>query len=184
MNTRLTALDPSAAQGKAHDLLAGVQKTLGMTPNMMRTMAHSPAVLDAYLAFNSTLAKGMLNGKTREQLALAIAETNDCGYCASAHTALGKMAGLTAAQAADALHGRGLDTKSTAAIALARQIINDRGAVSDEDLAAARAAGLSDGEIAEVAAHVALNIFTNYFNRLASTEIDFPIVQTGMAAVE
>ncbi len=183
MNPRLVAVDPSVAQGKAKDLLAGVQKTLGMTPNMMRTMAHSPAVLESYTLFNGTLAKGMLNAKTREQLALAIAETNDCAYCASAHTALGKMTGLTEQQSADALRGRGIDAKATAAIILARQIINDRGAVSDDDLNAARAAGLTDGEIAEVVAHVALNIFTNYFNRLASTVIDFPVVGTGMAAV-
>lgn len=93
------------------------------------------------------------------------------------------MAGLTEAQTADALRGRGIDSKATAAIALARQIITDRGAVSDDDLSAARAAGLTDGEIAEVVAHVALNIFTNYFNRLANTVIDFPVVATGMAAV-
>jgi uncharacterized peroxidase-related enzyme len=183
MTARITAIDPSNAQGKARDLLGGVQKKLGMTPNMMRTMAQSPAVLEGYLSFNGALAGGMLNAKTREQLALALAEINDCGYCASAHTALGKMAGLTAEQAANALRARGTDAKASAAIRLARQIFEQRGAVSNAELTAAHAAGLSDPEIAEVVAHVALNIFTNYFNRLAETEIDFPVVKTGMAPV-
>lgn len=179
MTTRLSALDPSDAKGKAKELLEAVQRKLGKTPNMMRTMAQSPAVLEGYLSLNSALAGGALDAKCREQLALAIAETNDCGYCASAHTALGKMAGLSAEQAAAARHGRGTDLKTTAAIRLARDVIEARGAVGDESLLAARSAGLGDPEIAEVVAHVALNIFTNYFNRLASTEIDFAVVKIG-----
>ena len=179
--TRLTALDPSATSGKARQLLDAVQKKLGMAPNMMRTMAQSPAVLDGYLAFNTALAGGDLDAKTHEQLALAIAQTNDCAYCASAHTALGKMAGLTPDQTVAARRGQGTDPKTSAAINLARAIIEQRGAVSDDDLASAHAAGLGEPEIAEVVAHVALNIFTNYFNRLAATAIDFPIVNTSAA---
>jgi len=48
--------------------------------------------------------------------------------------------------------------------------------VTDRDLDAVRAAGFDDGVIAEVVAHVALNIFTNYLNHVAGTDIDFPKV--------
>jgi uncharacterized peroxidase-related enzyme len=169
MGARLTAIDPATAQGKARELLDGVQRKLGLTPNMMRTMAHSPAALEAYLAFSGALAGGALPAKFREQLALAIAEANGCGYCAAAHTALGRMAGLTDEQAAAARRGEGTDAKVGAAIRLARSVLGRRGDVGDADLAAARAAGLGDAEIA------------NYFNQLARTEIDFPKVEPGTA---
>jgi alkylhydroperoxidase family enzyme len=90
-------------------------------------------------------------------------------------------AGLTSDQAAGALTGKGTDPKTTAALRLAEQIVQTRGDVSDQELVAARAAGLGDAEIAEVAAHVALNTYTNYLNRLARTEIDFPKVTTARA---
>jgi uncharacterized peroxidase-related enzyme len=181
MTTRLTPVDPANASGPVKGLFDAIQKKLGVTPNMMRTMAQSPAVLEAYLAFNSALGGpgAALSAKTREELALAIAATNSCDYCASAHTALGKMAGLTADQAGAALRGVGTDATATAALRLARSIIDTKGDVSDQDLAAARTAGLREPEIAEVVAHVALNIFTNYFNRLARTNIDFPKVSVG-----
>src|SRR5262245_7274389 len=181
MSTRLTAINPANARGEAKELLDALQKKLGKVPNMMRTMAQSPPVLKGYLALHGALAGGVLGTKLGEELALAVAEVNECGYCASAHTALGKMAGLTADQATAALHGRGTDARASAALRLARQVVDSRGDVGDEDLAAARAAGLGEPEIAEVVAHVALNVFTNYFNRLAATEIDFPKVDVTAA---
>jgi uncharacterized peroxidase-related enzyme len=181
MSARLAPVDPKTSKGKTRDLLDAVQRQLGVTPNMMRTMAQSPAVLDGYLALATALAHGALPPPAREQLALAVAEVNGCTYCASAHTLLGQRAGLTAAQADAARHGRGADPKSAAALALARSIVATRGNVKDADLSAARAAGLTDAEIAEVVAHVGLNVFTNYFNQVASTELDFPRVDTATA---
>ena len=46
--------------------------------------------------------------------------------------------------------------------------------LSDADEAALREHGFSEGEIAEIIANVALNVFTNYFNVAADVEIDFP----------
>ena len=177
MTPRLSPVDPAKASGKARELLDAVQRKLGITPNMMRTMANSPAVLDAYLSFAGALARGALSAKNSEQIALAVASANDCGYCAAAHTALGKMSGLSPEQISSARRGQSNDPKTNATLRLARQIVTTRGQISDADLASARSAGLSDGEIAEVVAHTALNIFTNYFNRLAATEIDFPPVE-------
>ncbi len=176
MSARLTPVDPATTQGKSKELLEVVNKSLRMTPNMMRTMAQSPAALEAYLAFSGALSHGVLPAPLREQLALTVAETNGCDYCAAAHSALGKMAGLKPEQISAARFGHATDPKSEAAMRLAMQIVEQRGAVSDSELAAARSAGLGEPEIAEVVAHVALNVFTNYFNRLAETEIDFPKV--------
>ncbi len=174
---RFTAVDPQAADAKARPLLAAVQQMLGVTPNMMRTMAERPAVLDGYLALSGALAKGRLGRRLGEQVALAVAEDNGCGYCAAAHTALGKGAGLSDADVAAARDGTATDPRAAAALAFAREVVSARGHVGDVDVQAARAAGLDDGDLGEVVAHVALNVFTNYFNSVAGTEVDFPAVR-------
>jgi uncharacterized peroxidase-related enzyme len=177
MAARITPVNVASAQPKAKELLEAVQKKIGMTPNMMRTMAQSPAVLEGYLSFSGALSHGVLPAKVREELALFVGQINQCDYCVAAHTTLGKMAGLQADQLINARHGLAKgEAETQAALKFAETIVETRGAVSDGDLAATRAAGLDDAKIAEVVAHVALNIFTNYFNRVAQTEVDFPKV--------
>ena len=173
---RIRPIDPASATGKSRDLRAAVQKKLGMTPNMMRAMASSPAVLQAYLDFSGALAGGALSAKAREQLAITVADANRCDYCLAAHHAIGKGVGLSPRDLEAARSARADDPKTAAVLALARGIAEQRGDVSDAEIADARAAGLGDGEIAEVVAGVALNVFTNWFNHVAQTEIDFPPV--------
>jgi uncharacterized peroxidase-related enzyme len=175
---RLKSLTTDEANGKSQKLLAGVEKKLGMVPNIMRTMANSPAVLDAYLGFSSALAQGDLPGKLRESIALAVGEANACQYCVSAHAALGRGAGLSDQDIADSRRGSSSDRRSSAALAFARKIVAERGRATDEDLATLRDAGFNDGAIAEIVANVAINLFTNYFNHVAETEIDFPEAKT------
>jgi uncharacterized peroxidase-related enzyme len=172
--SRLTNINPDQATGKAKELLDGVQAKLGMTPNMMRAMAASPAVLDAYLQFSGALGKGGLSAKVREQIALAVGQANRCEYCLAAHSAIGKMVGLTAEQIGDSRIGTAVDARTAATLRLSQRIVETRGVVTDADLAAARGADLNDGAIAEIVANVALNIFTNYFNHVAATDVDFP----------
>jgi AhpD family alkylhydroperoxidase len=118
----------------------------------------------------------------REQIALISAEVNGCAYCASAHTAIGKMVGLGEDAILAARRGRSIDERTDAALKFARNLIVSRGEVSDADVRAVKDAGFSDGEVGELVANVALNIFTNYFNTIAETDIDFPKVQIGEAA--
>ena len=137
-------------------------------------MANSPAVLDGYLQLSTALGKGKLSARTREQIALAVSQENGCDYCLAAHTAIGKMVGLTADQIRDSRLGTAVDPKPDALVRFARKVNESRGRVSDRDIAEVREAGLDDGAIAEVVAQVALNVFTNYFNNVAETDIDFP----------
>lgn len=180
--SRLLTVDPAAATGKSKELLTAVQAKLGLTPNMTRVMANSPAVLESYLAFSGALAGGLLHAKLREQLALITAQANHCDYCLSAHTAIGKMVGLNSEQILEARKGESSSPKTTAALTFAARVLDAKGEITDSDLAAVRAAGFSDGEIAEIIAHVALNVFTNYFNIAADVEIDFPKVSSSEAA--
>ena len=172
--SRIPTVNPEQATGKALELLSGVQAKLGMTPNLMRAMANSPAVLDGYLQFSGALGRGELSAKTREQIALAVAQANSCDYCLSAHSAIGKTVGLTTEQVRDARQGAAVDSKSNAILKVTTQLVEQRGLVSDSDLSAARNAGVTDAEITEIVANTALNLFTNYFNHVAETEVDFP----------
>ena len=179
---RLQAINPDTATGKAKDLLEGIQSKLGFTPNLARTMANSPAVLQGYLNFAAALGKGTLSPKLREQIALIVGETNDCHYCRAAHTAIAKTVGLSEEVILDSRRGESTDSKVAAALEFSRKLVADRGWVSDEDVRKVRRAGYSDGEIAEIVASVALNMFTNYFNHVAETEVDFPPVPELAAA--
>jgi uncharacterized peroxidase-related enzyme len=174
---RLTTIQPTEATGRTKELLEGVQRKLGVTPNMMKTMANSPAVLEGYLNFSGALAKGALSGGVREQIALTVAETNRCAYCLSAHTALGKGAGLSDSELSAARTAESADPKTTAALVFARTVTQSGGRIADADMEAIRAAGYTEGEIAEVLAAVALNVFTNYFNIAAQVEVDFPPIE-------
>lgn len=180
--TRIAPIDPITATGPAKQLLDGVQKALGITPNLMKTLAHSPAALDGYLSLNKALAGGTLDAKFREQLAIATAQANGCDYCLSAHTAIGRGAGLDASALSAARKAEASDTKAAAGLRFSREILSSRGQVSDDSLAHVRQAGFNDAEITEIVAHVALNVLTNYFNNVAQTEVDFPKVSAAAGA--
>ncbi len=173
---RLKAVNPETASGKAKELLDAVQDKLGMTPNLIRTMAGSPAVLEAYLGLTGGLAGGVLSAKLRERIALTVSEANGCHYCLAAHSAVGKMVGLSEEDIADSRQGVSPDSKVDAALRFARLLVERRGWADDGDVSRLRAAGYEDGEIAEIIANVALSMFTNYFNHVAETTLDFPEV--------
>ena len=177
---RINAIDPAEATGKTKKLLDGVQAKLGMTPNLMKTLASAPAALEAYLSFGAALGTGTLDAKFREQISIAVAQANSCEYCLSAHSTIGKMVGLTPEEIAGSRESHAGDAKRNAGLQLAQAIVVQRGEVSDAALANARTAGYTDGEITEIVANVAVNIFTNYFNLVARTEVDFPRVSLSM----
>lgn len=181
---RIKPVDPAEAQGKAKTLLDGIQKSMGMTPNLMRSLANSPAALEAYLGLMSSLGGTSIDGKTRESIALATSGINGCEYCSSAHTAIGKMQGLSAEEAQENLYGRSSDADRGAVLRFARAVVEKRGWVDDLDLKRARQAGLGDREITEIVTIVAATIFTNYFNHVAQTVVDFPLVSIDASKLE
>lgn len=179
---RISAVNPAEATGRAKQLLDGVQARIGMTPNLMKTLASGPAALEAYLNFGAALATGNLDAKFREQIALAVAQANSCEYCLAAHSAIGKMVGLKPEEIAASRGAHSDDPKRDAGLHFVQALVVERGMVSDQDLAQVKAAGYTDGDIAEMVANVAVNIFTNYFNHVARTGVDFPKVDVKLAA--
>ena len=77
-----------AAPAASQPLLDAVEKQLGVVPNLFRLVALSPAALQGFLGLNGALGKA-LDVRTRERIAIAVAQVNGCDYCLSAHTYLG-----------------------------------------------------------------------------------------------
>jgi len=171
------------APEKAQPLLNAVNAQLGSVPNMFRLISTSPQALEGYLGMSGALGKGALPAATRERIALAVAEINGCNYCLSAHTYLGKnLAKLDDAEITANRSGASNDPKADAAVRFAAKVAAARGHIAEADFAAVRLAGYSDAQIVEIVQHVALNTWTNYFNEVFQTEIDFPAVEARKAA--
>jgi uncharacterized peroxidase-related enzyme len=168
------------SDSQAQQLLDVVRGELGLTPNMMKTMAHSPATLEGYLNFSGALANGTLHPQLREQIALAVAQANRCEYSLAAHAALGRKAGLTEDQILASREARAADARTDAALKFVRDLVISRGDLLAENLHRLRDLDYRDGEIVEIVALAALNIFGNYFNRVAGTELDFPRAGVGL----
>jgi uncharacterized peroxidase-related enzyme len=163
-------------------ILDAVHKQLGVVPNMFRLIAASPAALQGFTGNNGALAR-TLDVKTRERIALAVAQVNGCDYCLSAHSYLGlNLAKITPEEIALNRKGESGDAKADAAVRFAAKVVRERGKVSDGDIKAVRDAGFSDGQIVEIIAVTAENIFTNLLNVVAQTDIDFPVVHAAEAA--
>ena len=158
--------------------LAAVQKSLGSVPNLFRLVANSPAALQGYLDVNAAVGSSSLGVKTAERIALAVAESNGCDYCLSAHSYLGRhVAKLDDAEMTANRNGTSNDIKAAAAVRFAKQVVDLRGHVSQAQFEAVKKAGFDDAAIVEIVLAVALNTFTNYINEVAITEIDFPVVE-------
>jgi uncharacterized peroxidase-related enzyme len=180
--SRIAIPAPEAVPAASQPVLGAVAQQLGRVPNLFRLVALSPAALQGYTAFSAALGKA-LDLKTRERIALAVAEVNGCGYCLSAHTYLGQnLAKLSEAETALNRRGVSSDARAGAAMRFAVQVAKARGKVADADIAAVRAAGYSDAQIVEIVAVVAENVLTNLMNNVADTDIDFPVVAVAAAA--
>jgi uncharacterized peroxidase-related enzyme len=163
-------------------ILDRVNQQLGVVPNMFRLIASSPASLQGFIANNGALAKA-LDLKTRERIALAVAQLNGCDYCLSAHSYLGlNLAKITPEEVLLNRKGQSGDAKANAALTFATKIVRERGHVAAADIEAVRDAGYSDPEIVEILAVTAENIFTNLLNVVAETDIDFPVVKASELA--
>lgn len=180
MTARIPPVDPERADAQTLPLFEAVKTKMGKVPNMMKTMAHSPALLESYLSFSGSLNKGVLPEVVRQQIALFVSQENGCEYCVSAHSMIGRHAGLTREQTVLARQGHAEDAKQQAVLDLVQSILDWRGDVTAEQFAAAQEAGLSEAEIVEVVGHVALTTFTNYFNQLSHAVVDFPRVSLNL----
>jgi AhpD family alkylhydroperoxidase len=176
--TGLPLIEPETADGETADLLAAAQRVLGITSNLVRALANSPAALRAYLGFSGALRGGSLPPAVCEQIALLVAQQAACDYCLSAHSYTGtRLTGLSQPEAARARRGEASEPLAASALAFGAAVLRGGGRVTDVELATARRGGLTDGQLAEVVAHVALGMFASYFAEAARVDIDWPLVR-------
>jgi uncharacterized peroxidase-related enzyme len=173
---RIQPVEPDQAHSKAKELLEAVNAKLGVTPNMTKAMAASPATLEGYVALSGALAAGSMSAAVAERIALGVAERNGCSYCLSAHSYLAeRVAKVDGAEIERARHFESEDGHAAAALRFARAVLDNRGG-SGADVEAARRAGLTDPQLADIVGLVAVNVFTNYFNKTFDVDVDFPRV--------
>ena len=103
---------------------------------------------------------------------LTIAEINGARYCLSAHYALARKIGLDPNEIRAARRATSADLQTRAMLRFAQSVALQRGEISDTDFQALRQAGFTDALITEIISHIGLNIFTNYFNSIARTDVD------------
>jgi uncharacterized peroxidase-related enzyme len=180
--TTIAPLDIAAADPATAATLKAVKAKIGMVPNLYATLAKAPAALNALLQINEAIGGGRLNAKEREIVALATSQANTCQYCLSAHTLLGKNAGLTLEQTLAVRAGNGPTSRESAIARFAKSLVERRGHLGPDALRSYADAGLSEGDLLEIVANVAATTLTNYANNIAGTQIDFPVVDVAIAA--
>lgn len=174
--SRLSIPARDDAPDASKPILDAVAKQLGSVPNLFRLIATSPAALSGFAALDAANAK-TLDLKTRNAIALAVAQVNGCDYCLSAHTYVGiNFAKISPAEATLNRAGQSATTKTAAAARFAADLVEARGKVSNAQIEAVRAAGYSDAQIVEIVSVAVQNVFTNLLNNVAQTDIDFPVV--------
>jgi uncharacterized peroxidase-related enzyme len=169
-------INTATAAPASQEMLKQIHAAFGATPNMFKVVSNSPAALKSMWGSFGALGTGTLGAKLGEQIAVAVANRNRCEYCLAAHTVLGQNAGVSGLDMSAAQVGKSADPKTQAALTFALKIVEQRAAISQADVEAIRAAGFNDGEIVEIMAHVALNLFTNYVNVAFNVPVDFPKV--------
>jgi len=174
--SRINTVTQATADAEQKPLLEAIQGKLGIVPNFLGVFANSPDALKAFLGLHAITETGNLDHQTGERIALAIAQGNDCEYCLSAHTAIGRKAGLSSDEMNANRAGTSQDTKAAAAVVFAKALNDNLGNVTQAELNAVREAGYGDAEIIEIITHVGMNILTNMVGKASQVDIDFPKV--------
>lgn len=180
--TRINLAVPAQTSGPIRSQLDEINSAFGVVPNMFRAVGNSEAALASMWGSFGALGSGRVSARLGEEIAVAIANYNKCEYCLAAHTVLGQKAGATATEMSAAQEGRSSIPQSQAALTFALDVVANRGQVETSSVQSLRDAGFDDGEIVEIVAHIALNLFTNYINVALDVPVDFPSVKLKSAA--
>jgi uncharacterized peroxidase-related enzyme len=180
--SRINVVENQDANQEQAELYTSITEALGSVPNFLKVFANSPSALKAFLGLHGIAGEGSLDPQTRERIALTLAEQNSCQYCVSAHTAIGRKAGLDNEEIESNRAGTSEDLKAAAAVTFARSLVEHTGDVTNAEIQAVRDAGYSDSDIVEIITHVGMNILTNILAKASRVEIDFPKVELKKAA--
>ncbi|MCD0501652.1 carboxymuconolactone decarboxylase family protein [Bordetella petrii] len=178
--SRITIPAIESATGATADVYAQVRKVAGgSVPNLFAALGYlAPTALAAVLNAEGALASSSLSKQDLETIKLLVSGQTGCHYCVAAHNMLGKMVGLPADALRAIRTGQPTgDAKRDALVRFVLNLQNTSGTISEDEFAAIRGAGYTDTQLAEISLAIALTIFTNTFNRINDTDVDFPPVQ-------
>ncbi|RDU97634.1 carboxymuconolactone decarboxylase family protein [Trinickia dinghuensis] len=175
--SRLPAVPAEETSDASRALFDRIRKAVGKVPNAYALIgSYSPAALELSLKGDAVLAGGTLTKTEIESIRIAVSALNGCDYCVAAHTMVGKMAGLPPEALRQLRTGEPTgDARRDALVTFARTVAGTRGTVDESVLAAVREAGYSPAQVTEALLAISLISFTNLFNRVNDTDIDFPI---------
>jgi uncharacterized peroxidase-related enzyme len=176
--SRLSIPNLESDTGPSGLVYAQIKKAIGSVPKTFAAIAaHGPAALKSVLAADAVLAGGTLPKRDQEVIKLAISAAAGCDYCVAAHSYLAQLAGVKPDALKQIRESQPTgDAKRDALIHFVRKLAQTSGTVSNEDFAAIKAAGYTDAQLVEISLAFATTVFTNVFNRINDTEIDFPAV--------
>jgi uncharacterized peroxidase-related enzyme len=177
--SRITVPNVASATGATAEVYAQVKKAAGSIPNLFATVgALSPEVLKTILNAEGVLASGTLSKEEVETIKVLVSELTGCDYCVAAHTMLGKMTGLSPETLKQIRAGEPTgDARRDALVRFVQNLQQTSGTISADEFAAIKAAGYSDAQLAEITLAITLTIFTNTFNRINDTDLDFPPIK-------
>jgi uncharacterized peroxidase-related enzyme len=176
--SRLSVPNLEFDTGPSGQVYAQIKTGIGSVPKTFAAIAaHGPAALKSILAADAVLAAGTLTKRDQEVIKLVISAAGGCDYCVAAHSYLAKLVGMKPEALKQIREGQPTgDAKRDALVGFVRKLAQSSGTVSAEDFAAIKAAGYSDAQLVEISLAFATTVFTNVFNRINDTEIDFPAV--------
>ena len=173
--SRIQPVKEEQASDSVKEMYQNLKKALGRVPNIFLNMGNSDAVLSAFMKLNECAEHTSLPQELREQIALVIAQTNRCDYCLSAHSAIAKSLGIQEPMILQARKGEAPNKKATAILQFVKQCVEKKGTLDDREVQALKTEGVTDKELVEIILLLTLNMFTNYFNKITGTDVDFPL---------
>ncbi|WP_276168725.1 carboxymuconolactone decarboxylase family protein [Zobellia alginiliquefaciens] len=151
-----------------------LEKAVGFVPNLYATYAYSENALANYLALSS--ANTSLTAKQKEVVNLAVSQVNECTYCLSAHTAIGKMNGFNDSEILELRAGKAsFDPKLDALAALAKNITENRGATDEAVIERFFNAGWTKENLIDTIVLVGDKTISNYIHKTTDVPVDFPV---------
>jgi len=176
--SRIHSPDLDAATGATAEVYAQIKKAAGGVPNTFATIgAHGPAALKAVLAADGVLASGSLSKQDQETIKLIVSEVAGCDYCVAAHSMLGKLTGLKPEALVQLRAGLATgDARRDALARFVRTLAQTSGTIDEAEFRAIKAAGYGDAALVDISLAIAVTVFTNVFNRINDTAVDFPAV--------
>jgi uncharacterized peroxidase-related enzyme len=171
---RLKQISPNQASGEVKNIYTAIEKKMGSVPNIFQYMADSLPLLKGFISLTELCNSTHLSPKLREEIVLAVSQNNNCQYCLSAHSAVAKNLGLKEKEILDSRKASSGDPKTKAILEFTKKFIEKKGMVNDQEVNQLKTAGLNEGEIGDVLLVILSGIYSNYFNHLNNTPIDFP----------